>query len=63
MCIRDSSRVVLPHHARQVNRVPQGEYLSLPGGHMFPLERPQDTARLLRELFARWQGQGMERSA
>jgi hypothetical protein len=30
---------------------------------MFPLERPQDTARLLRELFSRWQGQGMERSA
>ena len=57
------SKVVLPHHARQVNRVRQGEYLSLPGGHMFPLERPQDTARLLRELFGRWQGQDMERSA
>ena len=43
--------------------MPKGEYLSLPGGHMFPLERPQDTASLLRELFGRWQGQGMERSA
>ena len=57
------SRVVMPHHARQVNRVPKGEYLSLPGGHMFPLERPQDTAHLLRDLFARWQGRGAERSA
>lgn len=57
------SRVVLPHHARQVSRVPKGEYLSLPGGHMFPLERPQDTAHLLRELFGRWQGQGKEHSA
>ena len=57
------SKVVLPHHARQVSRVPKGEYLSLPGGHMFPLERPQDTAHLLRELFGRWQGQGKEHSA
>ena len=57
------SKVVLPHHARQVSRVPKGEYLSLPGGHMFPLERPQDTAHLLRELFGRWQGQSKEHSA
>lgn len=58
-----NSKVVLRHHARQVGRVPRGEYHSLPGGHMFPLERPQDTARLLRELFSRWQGLSMERSA
>jgi carboxypeptidase C (cathepsin A) len=32
----------------------RGEYLTLPGGHMFPLERPQDTAELLRSLFRRW---------
>ncbi|MBC9250574.1 alpha/beta hydrolase [Pseudomonas alcaligenes] len=57
------SKVVLPHHARQVGRVPRGEYHSLPGGHMFPLERPQDTALLLRELFARWQGIAEERTA
>lgn len=57
------SRVVLPHHARQVARVPRGEYHSLPGGHMFPLERPQDTAQLLRDLFTRWQDRHMERSA
>ena len=59
----EQSRVVLPHQARQVRRMPRGEQHSLPGGHMFPLERPQDTAHLLRELFGRWQGQGMERSA
>jgi carboxypeptidase C (cathepsin A) len=35
----------------------KGEYLTLPGGHMFPLERPQDTAELLRSLFQRWSGQ------
>ncbi|MBS7660712.1 alpha/beta hydrolase [Pseudomonas lalucatii] len=52
------SRVVLAHHARLVRRVPRGEYLTLPGGHMFPLERPQETAQLLRALFARWAGQG-----
>ncbi|MGC8102837.1 alpha/beta fold hydrolase [Metapseudomonas otitidis] len=51
------SRVVMPHHARLVRRVPKGEYLSLPGGHMFPLERPHDTATLLRTLFKRWDGQ------
>jgi pimeloyl-ACP methyl ester carboxylesterase len=50
------SRVVLPHHAHLVRRVPQGEYLTLPGGHMFPLERPQDTAELLKQLFRRWAG-------
>ncbi len=50
------SRVVLPHHARPVKRIPHGEYLTVPGGHMFPLERPVDTATLLRSLFGRWQG-------
>lgn len=51
------SRVVLPHHARSIRRMVRGEYLTLPGGHMFPLERPQDTAELLRSLFQRWSGQ------
>lgn len=50
------SQVVLPHHARSLKRVPQGEYLSVPGGHMFPLERPQDTAQLLKSIFQRWNG-------
>jgi pimeloyl-ACP methyl ester carboxylesterase len=59
-----NSRVVLPHHARLVKRVPKGEYLTLPGGHMFPLERPQDTAEMLRGLFRRWAGEDHgERSA
>ncbi len=31
-----------------------GEMHTLPGGHMFPLEHPQDTAALLRRLFTRW---------
>lgn len=51
------SQVVLPHHARALRHVPQGEYLSVPGGHMFPLERPQDTAELLKKIFTRWAAQ------
>ena len=50
------SRVVLPHHARLLRRMPRAEYHNLPGGHMFPLERPQATAELLRQLFTRWVG-------
>jgi pimeloyl-ACP methyl ester carboxylesterase len=50
------SRVVMRHHGSFVSRLPQGELLSMPGGHMFPLERPQDTARLLKNLFNRWEG-------
>lgn len=57
------SKVVMPHHARLVKRVPQGEYLSLPGGHMFPLERPQETADLLKSVFGRWDGRRQEASA
>ncbi|MES2868467.1 MAG: alpha/beta hydrolase [Pseudomonadota bacterium] len=49
------SRVVMRHHARAVARMPNGESLSVPGGHMFPLEQPQDTARLLKQIFARWE--------
>jgi len=56
------SRVVLPHHARLLRSMPRAEYHSLPGGHMFPLERPQATAELLRELFLRWAGGQEERA-
>ena len=49
------SRVVMNHHARAVARMPNGEALSVPGGHMFPLEQPQDTASLLKQIFARWE--------
>lgn len=35
--------------------MPNGESLSVPGGHMFPLEQPQDTGLLLRQIFARWE--------
>ncbi|KIH84470.1 alpha/beta fold hydrolase [Pseudomonas batumici] len=51
------SRVVMPHHTRSVDRLPHGESLSMPGGHMFPLQRPQDTAQLLKTIFARWERQ------
>ncbi|PAM62710.1 alpha/beta hydrolase, partial [Acinetobacter baumannii] len=49
------SRVVMRHHASGVDRLPMGEMLTMPGGHMFPLERPQDTATLIKNLFTRWQ--------
>jgi carboxypeptidase C (cathepsin A) len=43
------------HHASGVDRLPMGETLTVPGGHMFPLEHPQDTAALIKTLFARWE--------
>lgn len=49
------SRVVLPHHARALRRLPRGEALTLPGSHMFPLERPGATAELIKQIFTRWQ--------
>ena len=49
------SRVVMSHHSKAVARMPNGESLSVPGGHMFPLEQPQDTASLLKQIFARWE--------
>jgi len=57
------SRVVLPHHARLVRRMAKGEYLTMPGGHMFPLERPHDTAELLKSLFKRWAGQPLDEAS
>ena len=50
------SRVVMRHHANAVDRMPRGEALSVPGGHMFPLEQPHNTAALIKDLFQRWQG-------
>jgi pimeloyl-ACP methyl ester carboxylesterase len=48
------SQVVLPHHTWSLRRVASAESLTLPGGHMFPLERPQATADLLKQIFTRW---------
>jgi len=50
----ESSDVVRRHHALSVKRMREGVYLCVPGGHMFPLEHPEDTARMLRTLFSRW---------
>ncbi|POF88639.1 alpha/beta fold hydrolase [Pseudomonas putida] len=50
----DRSRVIRRHHAFAVRSMPLGEYHSVPGGHMFPLERPADTASLIKGLFDRW---------
>ena len=49
------SRIVKAHHAQAVRRMPLGENHSVTGGHMFPLERPDDTARLIKNVFQRWQ--------
>ncbi|WP_110972879.1 alpha/beta fold hydrolase [Pseudomonas huaxiensis] len=49
------SRIVRPHHAQAVRRMPRGENHSVVGGHMFPLERPDETAQLIRNVFQRWQ--------
>lgn len=49
------SRVMLPHHVRNVRYMRDGKAYSLAGGHMFPLERPQQTAQLLKDIIAGWQ--------
>ncbi|TLX53057.1 alpha/beta hydrolase [Stutzerimonas nosocomialis] len=54
------SRVVRPHHAMLARLMPRGEALCMPGSHMFPLEHPQQTAGLLRELFSRWAMAGLD---
>jgi pimeloyl-ACP methyl ester carboxylesterase len=51
------SQVVLPHHTWSLRRVANAESLTLPGGHMFPLERPHATAAMLKNIFARWAAQ------
>jgi pimeloyl-ACP methyl ester carboxylesterase len=57
------SRVVLPHHAYLLRLVTHGEAHSMPGGHMFPLEHPNDTALLLRTLFDRWSALNLKGAA
>lgn len=57
------SRVIMPHHGYLARRMREGEYLSMPGGHMFPLERPDETAQLLKSLFMRWDARSATRHA
>jgi carboxypeptidase C (cathepsin A) len=33
----------------------------MPGGHMFPLECPEDTATMLKMLFSRWDDRAQAR--
>lgn len=53
------SRVVLRHHARNVRRLPEGEFVQVPGGHMFPLEHPLETAEVIRGILHRWQARAL----
>jgi pimeloyl-ACP methyl ester carboxylesterase len=55
------SQVVMPHHARAARALARGEFHGVPGGHMFPLERPLQTAALIRDVIGRWQGQAATR--
>ncbi|MBA1204530.1 alpha/beta hydrolase [Pseudomonas capeferrum] len=48
------SGVVGRRHGNAVRCIPRGEYHRVPGGHMFPLERPNDTASLIKGLVDRW---------
>lgn len=60
----EHSDVVMPHHAYLLRLMPRGQALSMPGGHMFPLERPLETASMLRRLLAQWrQAEPVERCA
>ncbi|MNM87299.1 Alpha/beta hydrolase family protein [compost metagenome] len=54
MVLGEQSRV-LPRQVRWAAPARHGECLYLPGGHMFPLERPRDTAELLKDVLGRWQ--------
>lgn len=63
MIYGEQSGVVRPHHARLLVQVPQAQCLSLPGGHMFPLERPHATADLVRQVLARWANVNPKESA
>ncbi|MBK5005634.1 alpha/beta fold hydrolase [Pseudomonas sp. S32] len=54
MVCGERSDVIRRHHTFTVRGMPRGEFHSVPGGHMFPLERPADTASLLKGLFDRW---------
>lgn len=55
------SRVIMPHHGYLARRMREGEYLTMPGGHMFPLELPNETALLLKTLLARWYARSASR--
>lgn len=50
----EHSAVVRRHQATSVKSMREGESLTVPGGHMFPLEYPDDTAQMLKILFSRW---------
>ncbi|WP_213877516.1 alpha/beta hydrolase [Pseudomonas sp. dw_358] len=49
------SDVIMRHHASAVRRLANAEHHTLPGGHMFPLERPQQTADLIKGIISNWQ--------
>jgi pimeloyl-ACP methyl ester carboxylesterase len=51
----EQSAIVFPHHGQVARRLPGGEFHRMPGGHMFPLERPLQTAELIKDQIARWQ--------
>jgi len=51
----NQSEVVMRHHASAIRQVAGAEHHRLPGGHMFPLERPEETAKLLKAIIGRWQ--------
>lgn len=50
----EKSNVVMPHHSYLLRLMPHGRALSVPGGHMFPFERPLETAGVLRQLLDEW---------
>ncbi|MBF7144902.1 MULTISPECIES: alpha/beta fold hydrolase [Pseudomonas] len=50
-----ASTVVRRHHARYVSRLARGEFHSVPGGHLFPMEHPLETAEQVLAVLRRWQ--------
>lgn len=59
----ERSDTVRRHHTWAARALARGEFHQVPGSHMFPLEHPLQTAALIRQVLARWQGDTLKASA
>lgn len=49
------STTVKQRHIRAASSVPGGQVHLVPGSHMFPFERPEQTTALIRDIIGNWQ--------
>lgn len=50
----EQSPLIREHQCRFLSKQVHAQLRTLPGSHMFPLERPEETAHLLRSVFHHW---------